>query len=486
MRVAVGGIYHESNTFFERPTTLEEFTRRATARGSTLLPRWRNTASEVAGFADEAVRQKLYLVPTLMSWGMPSGPLSDVAFEELVGELLERIDGAGYLDGVLLSLHGAMATETLQDADGEVLRRVRALVGPSVPVACTLDFHANISPLMAAQADILIGYDTYPHLDCFERGRECVQLLARTLRGEIAPRMALGKARLIPNVLRQQTTDGPMAKLLARAHAFEQEEGVLAVSVAAGFPYADVECAGLGCVALTNADAARAREIADSITALAWELRQEFDAEISQAQEAVAQALRCSDGPVVLVDVGDNVGGGTPGDGTTLLAELLEQGAQDAVVMINDPRAVAEAIAVGVRGELSLEVGGKTDSHHGAPVRVKGRVRLISDGIYVNCGPIRDGITEDMGRTALLQCDGVTLVLTEYKMPMWNLQQLRSLGIEPTRQRIIAVKAAVAHRAAYGPIAARIIEVDSPGLTAPDIRRYTFRNVPRPIWPLDR
>ncbi|MBI3948396.1 MAG: M81 family metallopeptidase [Armatimonadetes bacterium] len=486
MRVAVGGIFHESNTFFTRPTTFEEFTRRNTTRGPAILQRWQGTVSEIGGYIEEAHRQKVFLVPTLMVHGMPSGPISDIAFEQLVGELLERIAGVRGLEAVLLSFHGAMVTETLQDADGEVLRRVRDLVGPEVPIAATLDFHANTSPLMVAQADILVGGDTNPHLDYRERGRECVALLARGLRGEIAPRMALAKAPLMPNILRQRTAEGPMAALMERAHAAEAEPGMLAVSVAAGFAYADVECAGLSCVAMADGDLDRARAVADAIADRAWELRESFDAHPPRAKEAVALAIASGSGPIVLVDVGDNVGGGTPGDGTTLLSELLEQDARGALVVIADPGAVARAVAAGVRNDISLDVGGKTDEHHGPPVRVHGRVRLISDGMYTNRGPLRHGIAEDMGRTVVLHSRGLTIVLTEYKTPMWDLQQLRSLGIEPALQRIIAVKAAIAYRAAYEPIAAQLIEVDTPGLTAADVRRYSYRNVPRPIWPLDR
>ncbi len=485
MRVAVGGVFHESNTFFEHPTTLEDFARRGVMRGSEMFGRWQDTNSEIGGFLEEAPAQKMLLVPTLMAWGMPSGPVSDVAFEVLVAELLERLDGAMPLDGVLLSLHGAMVTETLRDGDAEVLRRVRALVGARAPIAATLDFHANISPEMVDLADILVGYDTYPHVDFRERGRECLALLARTLRGELRPAMVLSKASLIPHNLRQYTASGPMARLMALAHAAESE-GMPAVTVAAGFPYSDVECIGLSCVAIGDGDRARARAVADSITAAAWDMRQEFDIEVPQPKEAVRRAIRADRHPVVLADVGDNVGGGTPGDGTTLLAELLAQGARGAVVMLADPEAVAQAVAAGVRSTVTLTVGGKTDAHHGAPVRVEGRVRLISDGVYTNRGPMRDGLVEDMGRTVVLQCEGVTLILNELKTPMWNLQQLRSLGIEPADQRIIVVKGAIAHRAAYEPISAAMIEVDTPGRTVANILRLPYRNVPRPIWPLDR
>jgi microcystin degradation protein MlrC len=190
-------------------------------------------------------------------------------------------------------------------------------------------------------------------------------------------------------------------------------------------------------------------------------------------------------GLTVLVDVGDNLGAGTPGDGTVLLAELLRQQAQGALVLLCDSEAITACIDAGVGQRVVTRVGAKCDRHHGEPVEISGKVRLLSDGVYRNIGPMRDGIVEDQGRTAVVSVDGVLLVLTERRMPMWNLQQLRALGIEPRTLRIIVVKAAIAYRAAYGPIARHIIEVDTPGLAAADIRRFDYKRLERPIYPLD-
>jgi microcystin degradation protein MlrC len=199
-------------------------------------------------------------------------------------------------------------------------------------------------------------------------------------------------------------------------------------------------------------------------------------------------ALECdpAGGPVVLADVADNVGGGSPGDGTVLLAELIRQGAKGALVLIADPEAVHACLRAGVRETVTVAVGGKVDRMHGEPVTVTGRVRALTDGVFRNRGPMRDGLVDDQGRTAVLDVDGITLVLTERKLPMWNLQQLRSCGIEPTEQRIIVCKGAIAHRAAYAPIAQQLIEVETPGCCSGDVRRFDYQQIRRPLYPIDR
>jgi microcystin degradation protein MlrC len=275
-----------------------------------------------------------------------------------------------------------------------------------------------------------------------------------------------------------------MAKVIQAAHQCELMPGVLSVTVAAGFPYTDVPHAGFAVVAVGETRKA-ACLAAESVANLAWSKRAEFACQIPGVEEAVREAIGQPDGLTVLVDVGDNVGGGTPGDGTVLLAELVKQQAQCALVLLCDPEAVAACIAAGVHQRVTLKVGGKSDRHHGAPVEITGRVRLLHDGVYRNIGPMRDGIVEDQGRTAVMDAGGVLVVLTERRMPMWNLQQLRVLGIEPSQLRIIVVKAAIAYRAAYAPIAKKIIEVDTPGLTAADVRSFPYQRLQRPMYPLD-
>lgn len=484
MRVALGGIYHESNTFFSQPMTIESFAESQLHRDEEILTKWRGTCSEMAGFLEGARRFQFEAIPTLMAWGMPSGILTDETLEVLLNDLISRLQAAGPLDGVLLSLHGAMVSNRYPDADGEILRRVRAVLGPKVPLVVTLDFHANVTQEMVRWPDALVGYKTYPHVDQVERGLEAADILRRMLCEGLRPQMAMARRPLFPHILCQSTERSPMLDIMAAAHECELLRGIISVTVTAGFPYADVPQSGFAALAVGETREAACR-VAEHLADLVWKRRMDFACEVPQLAAAVNDAIANPEGLTVLVDLGDNVGAGTPGDGTFLLMELLRQGARDALVLLCDEEAVATCITRGVRKKITLKVGGKCDRHHGESVEITGTIRLLSDGVYRNTGFMRDGVEEDQGRTAVVDTGGVLVVLTERRMPMWNLQQLRALGIEPSKLRIVVVKAAIAYRAAYVPIAAKIIEVDTPGLSTADVRRFHYTRLERPMYPLD-
>ncbi len=488
MRIGIGGFFHESNTFVRPYTTLADYERTRLYDGPEMLGPMRGTDTEIGGFLAGAEEHGFEAVPTYYAWAWPAGPLTDDCFRTILDRLKEAVSGCGDLDGMLLQVHGAMVTESDDDPDGTIIAEVRSCLPLGCPLIVTFDLHANLSPLMVSSCDALIGYQTYPHVDLNARGRDAAALIVRTLRGEVRPVMALAKPPLMPHIVQQRIASGPMAELEALSREAEQREGALSVSVAAGFAYADVPRMGMGIVAVTDGDEALAAEIAQTLADAAWERREAFTAELPGAAAAVELALSSPQGggPVVLADLADNVGGGAPGDGTVLLAELLAQKAEGSVVILADAEAVERCIHAGVRETVSLEVGGKTDAMHGPPVPVSGRVRALTDGVFRNVGPMRDGLVDDMGRTAVVDVDGLLLVLTERKLPQWNLEQLRSVGIEPSRQRIIVCKGAIAHRAAYEPIASRLIEVETPGSCAGDVRRFDFRNIRRPLFPLER
>jgi microcystin degradation protein MlrC len=485
MRIAIGGIYHESNSFSARLTTLEDFRSSSLLTGGAIIDYWRGTNSEVAGFLDgiEAIGGEA--VPTLVAWGMPSGPVAARDLEELAGELARRIAQEQDIAGILLVCHGAMVCETRTDADAFWLHQVRKAVGRHVPIVATLDFHANVTPEMVAAVDAVVGYRTYPHTDYRDRGKEAAEILAKTLRGETHPIAHCVQVPVVPNLLTQFTACAPMRCLMDAADDVRRAAGCISASVFGGFQWADVPHHGISVVTVSekgDPDTVRAGE---AIARKAWDLRHSFRTDLVSVEDAVRQANEPGPTPVVLVDTGDNVGGGAPGDGTIVLKELLEQHSSGAVVLVHDPETVQRAIETGVRGRARFRIGGKTDALHGEPVETEGDVRLLSSGLFVNVGPMREGLREDMGRTAVIDARGVTIIATEKRSPMWNLEQLRSLGIEPTRCRTIVVKAAIAHRAAYSPIAGRMVELDTPGITALDIRRFTYRHQRRPVFPLD-
>lgn len=485
MRVAIGGILHETNTFSNVPATLDSFGAGHLLLGEELFT-FAGTRTSLGGAIDGAKQEGMELVPTLYAEAMPCGPVTAQAFDHLLSLLLDGIGRLKPVDGLFLVLHGALAVETIDDGEGYLLEKVRDLVGKGTPIVATLDLHANISPRMVEKADILVGYDTYPHVDAYERALEAGQLLARLFRGEIRPTVALRKPPLLPVPQGMYTHRPPMLALMELAHNMEEEDDVITITVAGGFPYCDIEVAGMGIVVTADGRQALAEARAQELADLAWERRHQFLVAAAPAEEAVRQAIEIDEGPVILVDGADNIGGGGPGDGTVLLGELFAQGAQGAVVAIADGEAVAQAIEAGVGQEIQLWVGGKTDRLHGGPVAVKGRVHLISEGTYTRHGPYMTGERIDMGRTVVVDCEGVHLVLMEKKTPPFDAEHLGSLGIEPAEARIIVVKSAIAWRTAFGPLAKEVIEVDTPGLCTIHLEQLPYHKVRRPIFPLDK
>lgn len=486
MHIAVGGIMHESNTFAAKPTDRANFLEGSLASGDALIPVWRDAHHEMGGFLEGAQRFDFTAVPTVMAWATPAGPVADDVLDEVVSGILDACRRQP-VDGLLVALHGAMVTPRHPDADGEVLRRLRDGLRDGLPIVASLDYHANVSELMASNADALVGYQTYPHIDQRERGLLAADLMARTVRGAIRPVVAIARPPMILNLLGQDTSREPMRTLMALAREAERRPGLLSVSLMAGFPYADVPEMGPAVIAVADGDSSRAQSVADELAARMWEVRDRLHVPCPDAAEAVRLALASGRRPVVLVDLGDNIGGGSAGDGTVILAELLRQEARDAVVVLHDPEGVRLAQQAGPSGRFERTVGGRTDRLHGDPVPVRGVVRSLHEGTWVEDQARHGGRRHnDQGPTAVIEIDGPnTLVLNSLRTPPFSLGQLTSLGLDPAAQAILVVKAAIAYKAAYEPIAGRVIEVDTPGLTAIDPARFPYRHIRRPIFPLD-
>jgi microcystin degradation protein MlrC len=469
MRIAVGGIFHETNTFVADPTTLADFHTYQFAAGPDLLG-WRSTRSEIGGFLTGCAAQGWEPLPSLFAAALPAGLVDHAAFDSLTSQLIDGLTSAGRPDGVLLCLHGAMATTQSPDADGEVLTRLAAALGPDVPVVVTLDFHANTGDAMTGNADALLGYDTYPHVDMYDRGLEASGVLAEILRTGQRRRAVHRKVGLITPPQVQYTDLPPMQAIMKRIHDIESAEDVT-ITVTPGFPYADVDCMGLS-VVTSSPDPACAAQVAATVADDVLARAEDFSYEAYPVAEAVRLALAADEpGPVVLVDSADNVGGGGPGDGTAILAEWLAQKGTGLAVVIADPAAVARAVEAGIGAQVRLEIGGHTDNRHGSPIPVTGTLRLISDGTYVHRGSYATGITTRMGRSVVLESSGNTILLTERRVMPFDAQQLLSVGVSPRHCRALVVKSAIAWRAAYGEYASQVIEVDAPGVCTANLRR---------------
>ncbi|MCI0624890.1 MAG: M81 family metallopeptidase [Acidobacteria bacterium] len=486
-RVGIAGFLHESNTFLSVATTREHFEQASLTKGPGLLERWEGSSHELGGFLEGARRFGFAPVPTLATYAIPSGAIQSVAFDELLDEMVEELRKALPLDGLLVALHGATVAENFPDADGEILRRLRQVVGSDIPIIATLDLHANVSPKMVAHTNATVIYRSNPHLDQKERGLEAAELMARTLTGQIQPVQALKCPPLLISISKQDTSQSPALGLYEDALEVMTWPGILSASVAMGFYYADVEEMGASFLAVADKNRELAVKAARWMVQRAWERRQDFVGQLLSPAEAVRRAAQSAAAPIVLMDVGDNVGGGSAGDSTILLHEILKHGVSNALVVLYDPESVTRCVAAGVRQPVALQAGAKTDQLHGKPVPIQGKVRLISDGVFVETQVRHGGWgLNDQGITAVVETEQQhTMVFTSRRMAPMSLEQLLSLGLKPERKKILIVKGVIAPRAAYEPVAAEIILVDTPGSTSANPSSFTFHYRRHPLYPLE-
>ncbi len=489
MRIATGGILHETNTFATGTTPLEAFIG-PTSRDGAIDREWlqdsRGVGTPTGGFITASDEEGFELVPLLRRYPQPSAMVEQEAYDVLSEMLLERLEKALPVDGVLMDLHGAMVCEQMEDPAGDQLARVRRMVGPTVPIMAVLDLHANITPLMVENADALVGYDTYPHVDTYERGLEAGRLIVAAIEGKIRPVSALEQLPMLIPPPRQCTLRPPMSEIFDYVHEVEERPGIVCVTLSGGFPFADIHDAGASVVVTADADADLAASTAREIATLLWERRDEFALHLSDVDEAITEVIASGEGPVVLADGSDNPGGGAPCDGTVMLEALIRHDApRSTVAIIVDPEAVDRAIAAGVGAQVTLDVGAKTDDLHGKTLKLTGHVRLISDGRYTNEGPMSTGARGNMGRTVVFVVGDVEIVLTERRIQPFDTAVLRSVGIEPTGRLLIGLKSAVHFRSCYQDLAVKIHEIDTPGVHHPDVTRYEYKKVRRPMWPLD-
>jgi len=490
-RIAVGGISHESDSFSPTPTRLADFGWPG-VKDAEFLPLHEKASTTIAGYIEGARRHNLELIPTLWANATPGGPLTKETFDTLSAELIRRIQAIPRLDGVLLALHGAMVVEGHPHGDEELMRRLRAALGRRLPIMVVHDFHANVSPEMVELTTVLLTFKECPHLDPKERGIQTAGIMADTVAGRVKPVQALAKPPMILNLIHHDTYKLPLKPVVDASKMLEKQPGVLAASVPGGYQWGDVKWVGPAAIVVTDNDPALARREAERLSGMLMDLRPKLTMKLPDAAEAVRMAMAATKFPVALIDTGDNIGGGSAGDSTFILEELLKQKAAGWVVVIADPAAVQAAIRAGLGGAFDMEVGGKTDQFHGKPVRVRGKVRSLHVGQYIET-EVRHGggRYHDMGHTAVIEAEGSTrdlqnlLLVTMKRSSPNSLHQLISNGVYPERQRILVAKGTIAPRAAYEPVAARLIEVDTPGVTAVNPKRFTYKLVRPGLFGLD-
>lgn len=478
---------HESNTFSIHRTDLTAFRARLFLQGDAALAERAEANTDIAGFMDEARAQGWQTRHAISASASPAGPVTRSAFDEISGHILAAAQ-AGSLDGILLGLHGAMVVEDHPDGEGLLLERLRAVVGPDLPIAITLDPHANVTARMCDLAQIVLSYSTYPHVDMRDTARRAANILHRTMTGEITPRTLRVTRPMLEEANSGRTDEGPMIARHALARAHEATPGALAVSINAGFGNADIPELGPTVLVTYTGDAGPHLAFAETLADDIWARRHEVLNHFLTPAEAAAEALAHSETrPLIIADYADNPGAGSYGDAPGLLFALLDAGVTDACYgPMVDPEAAAFLHSLKTGAEATLHLGGKTDPRFGGgPILVTGTVTLLSDGRYTGDGPMIGGLPGDWGPTAVLQVGGVAVLVVTNHGQMLDLQQFRAFGIDPAAHRIVALKSQQHFRAAFTPIAARVIVCDSGALCSPDLRRLPFLHVPRPIFPLD-
>lgn len=490
MRVAIAGLWHETNTFSSVPADYAAFASDTLVRDDAIWEEYEGSEATIAGFLDAAKALKFRPVPLLHARTGPIGTITDDAFERIVGEIVDRLRLEGPWDAVLLANHGAAVANSFPDADGEMAARVRQALPARVPIGMALDLHANISARMVANTTVLNTYQTNPHLDARARGKEVAALTVRAAVGEISPVQALFDPPLVVNITRQWTGESPMKQLMEQARTWYQRPELLSASVVQGYPYADVAEMGMSFHAIANGEAKLAQEAARSLAMSAWTARGEMTANIPSVHDALQRARTIASSarkPVVIMDVGDNILGGSSADSTVLLEEARRFGLRCVLQTLFDPRAVAQCIEAGEGAKITLSIGAKTDTHHGRPMHVSAQVMKIADGRYEDPNPTHGGFRFfDDGKRALLKTtDGATVLLTSNRSSNLSREQWYSIGVRPERFRLVVAKGVVSPRPAYEPIASEIILADTPGLTTADLDTLTYHHRRRPLFPFE-
>jgi microcystin degradation protein MlrC len=486
--VLIGGLSHETNVFSSEQAGLGKFRARLLMRGAEML-QLKGTNHEISGFLEAAEVHGWRVRTSVAAAAMPSGLVSAEAFETLAGEIVAAARLGPRPDAILLFLHGAMVAEGFPDAEGELLARLRGVVGPDLPIGAVLDLHGNITDRMAEHASLLVSYRTYPHIDMAERGREAADIIARAISGEVRPQTVVARGPVIDACNDGRTQGGPMVPLLARARAFEKEAGVLSVSVNAGFPDSDIPEAGPSVTVTGDGASPRWREIACNLMREAWDRREERTVEYLSPREAVRRALAEAKGPgpVVIADFADNPGAGAYGDATALLAEMLDARVGNAAFGgLVDPVAAAELHRTGRGARIAIALGGRhAPGQGGGPLRVEGEVVALSDGAFIHKGPMWTGGAGNLGPTATLKAGGIEILVISENSQMLDEAMFLAGGIRPREKSIVGLKSMHHFRGAFEPMARAVLVCDTGAIASPDYRTRPFRHIRRPVWPLD-
>jgi microcystin degradation protein MlrC len=492
-RFAVAVFKHETNTFSPLPTPLEAFDRYnprpgGPVYGAEAVATYRGTNTPVAAYIDLVEGEGVEPVFAIAASATPGGPVADAAFEHCAGIICEAVDTG--CDGLFLDLHGGMVTESHDDPEGELLQRIRA-IAPELPIAVSFDFHTNLSQTTVDNATVITGYRTYPHVDTYETGVRAGRTLLRAMGGEIDPVIVWHSLPILSHLNRQTPSRQPMKDIMDRAIAAESDGEVLNASVFGCFPLADIPYVGVhGVIVADRAAEAPARRLLHELMSMAWERRQDFVFETEPMAVSIARAKGLGVGPILLADHSDVAGSGGSTDVIDVLREVMEQGLENVCAgPIWDPDSVARMVEAGSGAEITLQLGGKIDfpaiGLRGEPLEVRGTVQRITDGTFTVTAPMKTGARICMGRSAVLDTGSMEILISSERHEPFDIGCFTHAGVDPARKNYIILKSRQHFRAGFEPIVNEVVMVSGPGICSSDYSLFPWKNVRRPIFPLD-
>ena len=488
IRLAVAGMHHETNTFSSILADLPAYRDGGIRRGPEMTEYYRGSEATLGGFLAPPEDPDVQLVPLVDAMVNPCGPVSAEAYTAIVDEMTQALRQALPVDGLLLCLHGACVAQGHPSADADIAERLRAVLGPGVPIGCVVDMHANLDPRLATLVDVLVGYQTNPHVDPADRARKCRTLVLRAVRDGRRPATVVRQLPLVVTIARQDTSQSPMADLLAVARSAETRPGVVDVSVLEGFPYADVPQMGMSVVVTHENSAAAAERVAAEVAAAVWARREELQGgTVPIAAAAAAIARHRGDRPLLVLDVGDNIGGGGPGDSTVLLAALVTAGVGSVATTINDPEAVRQLAGAAVGATVTVRLGGRSTEQDGRQLPVTGRLTGRHDGLFSAGSVSHGGFRHFDGGTMVgivTDADHHIVVTSRAVQPV-TPAQFTAVGLDPGTVRAIVAKGVNGPRAGYADVCDGLVVVDTPGVTRSSVERFDYRYRRRPMYPYE-
>lgn len=486
-RIGILALLHESNTFIESPTTMERFHQDVVVFADQLLAKFSGSHHEVGGFIQGLAGHEI--VPIGAYRATPAGPIPESTWETIVTDLLDRTRSSLPLEGLLIAAHGAAVAQHAPDADGNFLSRIRNLVGPQVPIVATIDPHANLSAQMVAACDAITAYRTNPHLDQHARGLEAAGLILKMLKHEIRPTMVAQLLPMVINIERQSTDEPHLKPIYDLANRQLEDPRVLSNSIILGFPYADVQEMGTSVIVVTDNQPDLARAMAKELAQAIWESRDAMQGVLISIDAALDQVESEPTRRFCLLDMGDNVGGGSSADGTLIATALWNRRVGPSFVCIYDPECVQRCGQFAPGQSIQLSLGGKTDSQHGPPWECVVTLKSFHLGKFSEDRPRHGGITEfDQGPSVVVEAIDapITILITSRRMVPFSLNQLISCGLDPIQFRVLVAKGVHAPLAAYREVCDGMLRVNTPGSTCADLFQLNYRNRRKPLFPFEQ